>query len=113
MSEPTVNGSPPPPPLPLVLPVVSSLLPQPATTKDAIARRKTARRAVSRVVLIEYLRSRMDRRPRTYTGSPSPPRCSTFPIGSSGWPTLATLSEVTGGRNGARANTQQTLRRPV
>src|SRR3954453_4717052 len=115
MSEPTDRASPPPPPLPplLVFPVVSLLLPQPATTRDAIAMRKTAKRAVSRVVLIEYLRSRIDRRPRTYTGCPSPPRCSTFPIGSASYQTLATLSEVTGGRYGARATTQQTLWRPV
>ena len=58
MSEPTVSGSPPPPPLALPPPLVLSLLPpQPTTTSAVIARRKTANRAVSRVDLIEFLRS--------------------------------------------------------
>src|ERR1700742_3182262 len=70
MSEPTVNGSPPPlassPPPALVSAAVSPPLlvvslppPHPATTSAAIATRKTANSAVSRVLLIRYcLRSK-------------------------------------------------------
>src|SRR5690242_5209159 len=99
MSEPTVNGSPPPPPPPpLLVPVVSSPPPQPIATAEDKARRRTASSAVNRVFLIPF---------------PSDPglpdvlnlqvahlhaQCRPFEILPAGWPTLATLSEVTGGQ---------------
>src|SRR5689334_12481371 len=112
MSEPTVRGSPPPPPLLPVLPVVSLLLPQPATASDVSARRKTANMAVSRVDLIEILRS-------SWTdgigiqAEPFQAKISSPDPAAAGLQTLATLSEVTGGRNDARATSQQTLWGPV
>ncbi len=52
MSEPTVSGS-PPPPLALVELLSSLLLPHPAATRETTPTRRTAKNAVSRVLLIK------------------------------------------------------------
>src|SRR3954451_13469430 len=114
MSEPTVSGSPPPPPA-LVLPspplVLSLPPPQPIAATEASASRRTAKRAVNRVFLIRFPPIPFCRTCRTYKLRFYMPSAGAFESHSAGWQTPATLFEVKAGH--ARRVTQQTLRRAL